>query len=278
MTFRLCLLGNSHIGAYKRALNTLDGELGDVAITMFGAPGSKFFGLRVEGDEIVTDEEDTAVSLERTGGSRRIRLRDYDAVVVIGGSARHRNVAGLLQSYRPPFLNLRLGAADRGEVDRKFRRQLKEFYAETPSVLVSDRLLEEILKSAVAQSNAHQLLLDLSRIENLSLGHVVTPFPSSIVLEARSKHVLRRIAQLGAGPQFAERYWQAIDRSLPGSVRVIRPPEDVLVNGILTDRTYSDGSMALNEDDGEHGEEDFLHMNESYGKIMLPRVVAAMRG
>lgn len=276
MTSRLCLVGNSHIGAYKRALNTLERELGDVAITMFGAPGSMFSDLRVEGGEIVTDEEDTAESLERTGGSRRIRLADFDAVVVIGGSVRLGVAASLLRSYRPPFLNPRLDAADRVETDRKFKRQLKEFYAGIPSVLVSDRLFDEILQSAVGQANANQLLHDLAGVGAVSLGHVVTPFPSSLFLEARGKHALSRICQLGIGPLFADRYWQAVGRSLPGSVRVVRPPEDVLVDSLLTERSYSDGSLALGDEDGEHGEEDFLHMNESYGRIMLPRVVAAM--
>lgn len=278
MTSRLCLVGNSHIGAYKRALDALDGELGDVAITMFGAPGSMFSDLRVEGGAIVTDEEDAALSLERTGGSRSIRLADYDAVVVIGASARLGVIASLLRPYRPPFLNPHLDAADRVEADRKFKRHLKEFYTGAPTSLVSDRLFGEILKSAAAQGNANQLLADLARESHLSLGHVVTPFPSSLFLEARARHPLSRICQLGMGPFFAERYWQAIAGSLPASVRVIRPPEEVLVDGLLTDRSYSDGSLALGDEDGEHGEEDFLHMNESYGRIMLPRVVAAMRG
>lgn len=278
MTFRLCLVGNSHIGAYKRALNGLDGALGDVAITMFGAPGSMFSDLRVEDGAIITDEEDTAQSLERTGGSRRIRLADYDALVVIGASARVGVIASLLRPYRPPFLNPHLDAASRIEADRKFKRHLKDFYTGAPSVLVSDALFGEILRSAAAQGNSNQLLRDLARESSVALGHVVTPFPSSLFLEQRERHPLSRICQLGIGPFFAERYWKAVEGSLPASVRVIRPPEDVLVEGIMTDRSYSDGSLALGDDDGEHGEEDFLHMNESYGRIMLPRVLAAMRG
>lgn len=278
MTSRLCLVGNSHIGAYKRALNGLEGELGDVAITMFGAPGSMFSDLRVEGGAIVTDEEDTAASLERTGGSRSIRLADYDAVVVIGASTRLGVLAGLLRLYRPPFLNSELDAAERAEEDRQLKRQLKRFYAESPWILVSDGLLQEILKSAVARGNANRLLDDLAREgSNLLLGHVVTPFPSSVLIESPVKNALSRICQFGMGPQFAERYWDAVEKSLPGPVRLIRPPEDVFVDGVLTDRAYSDGSTALDDDDGEHGEDDFLHMNESYGRIMLPRVVAAMR-
>jgi hypothetical protein len=277
MTFRLCLVGNSHIGAYKRALTAFGGDLGDVAVTMFGAPGSMFADLRVENGAIVTDEEDTAQSLERTGGSRHIRLADYDAIVVIGASARLGVIASLLRSYRPPFLHHRLDAADRAEADRKFKRQIKDFYAGSLPVLVSDGLFGEILKSAVAQGNANQLLDDLAREGGVSLGHVVTPFPSSLFLEARAKHPLSRICQLGMGPFFSERYWRAVERSLPASARLIRPPDDVIVDGLTTERSYSDGSIALSDEDGEHGEEDFLHMNESYGRIMLPRVVTAMR-
>ena len=277
MTFRLCLVGNSHIGAYKRALNSLEGDLGDVAVTMFGAPGSMFADLRVENGSIVTDEEDAAQSLERTGGSRHIRLADYDAVVVIGASARLGVIASLLRSYRPPFLHPRLDAAERVEADRKIKRQLKDFYAGSLPVLVSDGLFGEILKSAAAQGNANQLLDDLAREGSVSLGHVVTPLPSSLFLEARGKHPLSRICQLGMGPFFSQRYWEAVERSLPASVQLIRPPDDVIVDGLMTERSYSDGSVALSDDDGEHGEEDFLHMNESYGKIMLPRVVTAMR-
>lgn len=278
MTFRLCLVGNSHIGALKRAWKIIQTDFPDLSVTMYGAPGRMFAALQVGDGRIVARSEEAAASLMATGGSDRIVLADHDALVVVGGNTRLYTIAGLMRTYRPAFMNRELvDATDMADRAEKLAR-LKSFYRKSNPASVSNSLFREIMRGANAQSAAVRLIADIARQgAPRLLGHVATPFPSSSLLTTKPKHVACRIVDLGYGHAFADIVQSTLEEVLTPAVRLIRPPDKVLVGGLMTDRRYSDGSIRLHEDEGEHEENDVFHMNAAYGEIMLRQVIAEMR-
>lgn len=272
MTFRLCLLGNSHISAYKRALSEWEGQRRDIEISMFGAAGAKFADLTVRQDAIVAKSDAAASSLLMTGGRDRIPFEDYDALVVIGGGTRISEFGSILKQYRPPFANSAL-RPDKGDESSP---RLDTFYHKKRPEPVSALLFDEMMTAAAGSSNAASLLARVARRGGLRLGHVAAPFPSSAVLDAKPRLVVSRIARLGLGRDFADCIWRALQASLPDNTTLIRPPDDVLLHSVLTDKIYSDGSTPLMDERGEHGDDDCIHMNAAYGEIMLQRVIEAI--
>lgn len=276
MTFRLCFVGNSHLGALKRAWNRIGSEFPDIEVSMFGAPGRSFRDLVMEGDKIVARGEKAGKSLRATGGSDVIRLADYDALVVIGGSVSLLKLGKLVQGYVPPFMNpLLLGPVRKaGQAD--FEARIKAFYRKKEPWLVSRALFLEMLRAVQAQSHGAQLLASVSRARPMPLAQVATPYPSSALVELEPKNLISQLVKLGYGPLFADMVAQTLADILPKGAKLIRPPADLLVEGILTERSYSDGSMALREEKGEHDEDDLFHMNEAYGEVMLRRIILEM--
>lgn len=277
MTFRLCLLGNSHVGAFKRAWDRIGSEFPGLSITMFGAPGRKFADIDIVDGSIVATSEDAAASLMATGGGSRAALDDYDACAVIGGSARLFTVASLLRDYRPPFMNPALLDPAHMEAHPELPSGLKSFYRKSDPVLASNAMFRDIMRAANAHCHAVRLIKAMAAQTTARLGHVATPFPSSALLGLKPKHVVCRIVGMGYGPAFAELIWSALGDALPPSVRIVRPPAELLSEGLLTDRVYSDGSMRLDDGEGEHGETDFFHMNDAYGEVMLRRLIGEIR-
>lgn len=271
MTLRLCLAGNSHVGAYKRAWRQIGGEFGDVSIDMFGAPGRRFGDLDVRDGRLIAESPEAEASLVATGGSREIRLADYDALVVVGGSTRLNAIVNLAKTCCPPFMNAEL-------VDRKDADRFRAFYQKNDAAVpVTQAFFQHLVRAESADCNAARLLAAMAQQSPIRLGHVATPFPSSALRSLKPNHVICQIADLGCGPAFAELAWKALEEVMPAGVVLVRPPVEVLVDGVLTDRSFSDGSTKLRDEKEEQGEDDFYHMNDRYGEIMLRRVLKAMR-
>jgi hypothetical protein len=276
MTFRLCFVGNSHLGALKRAWKRIGSEFPDIEVSMFGAAGSSFRDVVVEGDMIVATSRAAARSFRATGGKKRIRLSDCDGLVVVGSSASLLKLGRLLQDYMPPFMNPELvdSAQKAGRPD--FVERLRALNRRGEPRLVSTPLFLDMLRAVHAKSHGAELLAAVSRVRPMRLAQVTTPYPSSSLAEARPQDLISQLVKLGYGPLFADMVAQTLADILPKGAKLIRPPADLLVEGILTERSYSDGSMALREEKGEHDEDDLFHMNEAYGEVMLRRIILEM--
>lgn len=276
MTLRLCVVGNSHIGAFKRAWRRIGDDFGDVSLTMFGAPGRRFGDLDVREGRVVAMSMDARASLVATGGGDSIDLADHDALVIVGGNTRLGAIASLLKTCCPPFMNAELAGRD-GAADAERLDRLRSFYRDHDAQPVSEALFRQFARAESAASNTVRLLEAMTRQSAIRLGHVATPFPSSALRSIEPEHVICRIADLGFGPFFAELAWKALEDVLPAGTLLVRPPGELLVGGMMTEQSFSQGSARLLDEGSEQREHDLHHMNDRYGEIMLRLMLEAMR-
>ena len=275
MSTRICVVGNSHVGAFKRGWNELQKDYPDIHVDLFGAPGSSIADFKVADGYVIAGEGLAAESFIATGGSDRFRLSDYSAVVVVGCGGRLMQFTNLLKTYQPPFMNSLLGNGlpvdfdDLGSlvVAPAFGSDLKP----TP---VSNALMVELIKGRVRRSAAFELVNAISAQDAGPVFYAPTPLPSSEILVSRPKNSVSRVVQQGFGQPFATLLWRAFEDLMRGKAQVVRPSEDVVVSSILTDKRFSTDSVRLNEGDGAHDDEDLMHMNGEYGAIMLRLILS----
>lgn len=100
MSFRICIIGNSHVAALKLAWSNRPPKLQDgVALTFFSAQNKMMVRIRPQGSKLVSGSEELAEKLRYTsGGQDTIRLKDYDAFV-LAGSGFGIDVPRLSQDY-----------------------------------------------------------------------------------------------------------------------------------------------------------------------------------
>lgn len=271
MTFRICLVGNSHVAALKRGWRDIEGEYPGVEIDMFGAFGSHFPEVFVADGELRAGSAEGTASFVATGGRDHAVLKDYDLIVVVGGGARLFSIANLLTGFCPPFMNAQL--APRAGKDAEFRKALAKFYKKEAPALVSDAFLLALMTARAARSAAVALCRTVAASADAPVLHLPAPFPSSEIMTLKPKHVVSRLVALGYGPLFADLVWSSLRTALGTSAAVIQPPAHLLVEGMLTDKIHASAGARLDDEIGDHGDEDILHMNGAYGAVVLREIL-----
>jgi hypothetical protein len=85
MATRVCVLGDSHCGALKRAWDRMASRHAGVMITFFCQRALGLSGLIVAGEELVPDSQELADTLRFTSeGKDRVVPRDYDVFLIYG--------------------------------------------------------------------------------------------------------------------------------------------------------------------------------------------------
>jgi hypothetical protein len=275
VTSRVCIVGNSHVAALKRGWREMESANPAFQVDMFGAFGSHFPEIVVANGELRAGSVEGVASFVATGGREYAVLRNYDLIVVVGGGVRLFSMANLLTEYCPPFLNAEL--ATRASRDPEFRKALIRFYKKEAPRLVSDGLLREIMTARAARSPAAALIRNIAAAASAPVLHLPAPFPSSELLTRKPKHVISRLVELGYGPLFAELVWTSLRAALGNAAMVIEPPDHLLVEGVLTEKTYSVGGARLDDEIGDHSDEDFLHMNGAYGAVLMGEILKCAR-
>lgn len=104
---KVCVLGNSHAGSFKRGWDRLRERAGDTRLVFFASRQNGLAGLRAEGGALVPATPALARdSAYTSGGLERIVVADYDVFLTVG--------LGL----RLPVLDARLSAAVQAQVCR----------------------------------------------------------------------------------------------------------------------------------------------------------------
>lgn len=101
---RICILGNSHLGALKRAWDRIGSEYDNIAIDFFGGRSNTLSGLVVENDCLVASNQGLKRSIEFTsGGISSVDPELYDVFLVYGLGFHLRGVP-LSKGYSSAFL------------------------------------------------------------------------------------------------------------------------------------------------------------------------------
>jgi len=276
MTARVCLVGNSHLGALKRGWDLIEHEYPTVLVDMFGAPGRAFGGIVVEEGKVQTTERKAAASFLATGGREEIILADYDLIVVVGGSMWLYQMANLLKSHCPPFMNIWLDPVGDSVLNADQSAQLKRFYRKKSPISVSDALLRELMRAKTRQSQAIKITDGIAANCRVPVLHVPAPFPSSEIVDTMPKNIIAKLVKMGMSSVFVDLIWDALDHVLRDKAEIVQPPDHVIVSGLFTEKSYAEGGLRLDENRGEHDDENIGHMNGQYGieimRLVLDRI------
>lgn len=279
MSLRICIVGNSHVAALRRGWKQIETQYPETTVDVYGAPGGAVTEIRAADGKIIAGGERAATSFMMTGGSTEIALDRYDCVVVVGSGIRLAKMVSLLESYCPPFMNVLL-AGNGGNASDNGSRAAR-FYRRDMPPLVTTAMLRALMDSYAGQSIALRLIKGISATSGVKIYNLPAPFPSSKLLTLKPNSAISRLVRTGQGPIFAELIWEATEGALRGKAEVIRPPGHLLVSGLLTDESYSDGGARIDESLGDHEDEELFHMNGKYGvvlmQVLLDRASASKR-
>lgn len=89
MTINLCIIGNSHTGALKRAWDKVHTQNPDINITFFAHRAHGLKGLKIKENSLTPDNENLKKALEFTSGGINTILPDnYDYILIYGLGAK----------------------------------------------------------------------------------------------------------------------------------------------------------------------------------------------
>jgi len=88
----ICVFGNSHTGAIKRAWDLISEAYSDINLTFYAARGTGLRSLAIENKSIISLDSEVAASIAFTSGKDdQVCLSDYDAVVVYASGLKAHN-------------------------------------------------------------------------------------------------------------------------------------------------------------------------------------------
>lgn len=253
---RLAIVGNSHVGALKRAWDEMAPKPEDVDLTFFAVPDKLRRHFRLTGDLVyaprprIRSEQPVIVeTAEKINGASSIALAGLDAVVLYGGSLLQSEFATVIGTYDVD------GYRAAGAPRRMSRAAFEAF---------CDSYAEATLPSARWFGTRIPRLAAFPR-----------PLPAEGA-EASSNPLLAPWRAVAARPDGAramvERLFiaMAAAHARHGIDFLRQPPETLMANG-LTSGDYTKGSSRLNNE--RHPDEDVSHMNARYGALCLRSIL-----
>lgn len=256
MTKKICVIGNSHVGALKLGWEQIKDKHSQ-DLSFLGVPGIYVRDLAIQDGKVVPTSDTSRRYFAKTARAEAIELDRYDAVVMVAGGLGLVKTMALTERWRPYWL-----------LDERTRDDQTEFE------LISDRLFRELVASKIRRSFANRFVRGVARQSSARPLYVMTPLPSS---EIRSKPSADPVLTFLAGANGAavvSLYRGALEQVM-GKRKVVLPPAKALVDGAMTDIRYSRGSLRL---DGvsEHPDGDLQHMNADYGALMLEAIFSRL--
>lgn len=242
---KICIIGNSHLGAIKNGFGRLTKEDFAHDLTFFGAPSTTLKHLRAEGDRLFTSNPVLLEHLKKTNdGVAEVTLAPFDLVVVLGGQLHLTTALNLFKDFRPASI-----CPDDGELlsESAFGAALDDAYERSTAV--------HALKLLVPTGKP-LLIVPAPLRSELILGQDEYPFLADPALAARA------IPWLVAACQAS---WARIARRF-GAELLHQPPETIGGTGLTKaefagTRVFRDGRW--------FDEPDTVHTNGRYGERVL---------
>lgn len=250
---KLCVIGNSHLAAFRIGLTKAPDLFPDLDVEFFGAKGVGLKALRVRDGRMVARSPKISEQLSMTsGGKTSIDPKAYDAFLIVG---------------------LNAGAASLMKCARR-HRTVQMVAKSTPSHLVSDAMFDiaarELLEGAVFLQVVDQLR---QIVADRPIVVAANPCPSWDIVAAEPDPWAD--ADL-VGPRLAA-IWEEKKRKVSADLGVefVEQPDETLKNGFFTREEFAHGSVRLRLT-AEHEDGEFNHMNADYGLVYLKRVMARL--
>jgi hypothetical protein len=265
MTYRLCVIGNSHIAALKLGWDQLMSHdhavTKAIAPTYFGAPRDGLKNIEIRDGRLVpTKAEIREQFLRMSDGRAEIDPAAYDGFLLVGLGVSMKRVLRLYRTHRWFGLQQEPGHV---VTSQGFAQAfLTEGYAGTRLVTVARMLAE------------------------LGARHVfATPEPYWSAL--MPNHIAKRgdfgwakAAGSGDGDPLADVFAASVSAAMSHHMTMIWQPPATIEHGIMTRSMFNKGASKFISGQGE--ESDAAHMNADYGAVWwaaaLDRFVPADAG
>lgn len=245
---RVAVIGNSHVAAVKQAMAEFGTSSGlkDFEVTVFGSYRETVRSARVQDGVLRSDQKNVQSNFEWTsGGQTEVEIASFDEIIFIVGLS-HLSIEPFTAGSNIPFLS---------------KAMLTEIWAQ-----IKSSWHIQLAKDTAASCKT-------TRVTHLGI-----PYPSNISPVA--KRILSAAEVSGSDADRRVRLIRdfmtdAGDKFSRDNFRLMGPPEDALEeHGLFTRHEFCKGSMKMTVNmDRPHSSADFRHMNASYGKLLLEKVL-----
>lgn len=251
---KICLIGNSHAGAWKRGWESIAPRYPHVSLSVFASAAKTLKFLQPDGPVFTTDHAELRSHLER-GGAPVIDTRAYDLFVLVLANFGVPQIVQLYSEWR--------GDSHKGR--------------EGGFTLISDACFRAAAAGRLNHALGARLYHELAAMTGKPIYAVPPPLPREGVLQSSvphhlSWHMVHRAGDDGAIATLFEELLAEFcgNRAIP-----VRQPSVTLHSPILTqDRWAVDAHKAFGTE-GPQPEDDVVHMNGEYGELCLADLFAA---
>lgn len=252
---RICVLGNSHIGAAARGWKQVADQHPGREMTFFGAPWDLMGQLEIESDALVPQTPRLAKKLLRSsGGVERIVPADYDHVIIYGLQFGPRRILQLYRNFRPVSFEWREPLPELPP----FRRNID------PVQAISERLFDRVAMTGLGASLAVRLAGQIRELSDVPVTLVPAPGFSALALEGGCWD-----GPLGAGDvdRLSNRIRTLLKRATPEGCDLVVPRSHLTQHGIFTQAAYAAKTKP-------GADPDMVHTGPEYAAEMLSAVLA----
>ncbi len=250
MTYRLCVIGNSHVAAFKLGWDQLvarnDPICAAITPTFFGAPRDGLKSLEERGGRLVPTTDPVKEHFERMSNGRvDIDPAEYDGFLLVGLSASMKRTLRLYRTHR--WFGVR---------------------QDDKCVVTSRSFAQAFLAEGYAATRLAQIARMLSGLTDKPVFASPEPHWSAMMpdhIGKKGDFGWARAAASGDGAQLADLFAAALAAALEDHARLILQPAATVENHIVTRAIYNKGASRMITGDGE--ESDAAHMNADYGAL-----------
>jgi hypothetical protein len=241
---RICLIGDSQIGAPLTAWRAVKDRFPGVSLTAFGAPKTLFDQLERRDGALHAATDVLATYFVRMSGGLAVIEPDYDGYLLCGTDWSVRLMLPSINKFR-------------GEDLRRDWR--------TP---LSNACYRQMMEGCLRGSLGGRLLANIRAITRKPVAFAAAPMTS----ETAPMPVYAKLRDNGDAGKIAA-YFQAAAAHVAAEFDAAFLPQPVhtLSNPLQTLRGYSHGAVRTfrGDLDMEHPDTDYQHMNAEYGELLL---------
>jgi hypothetical protein len=246
------VIGDSHAACVRTGWREVESDYPDTQLDFAAATGDLLWHVAVEGSCLVPTQATLLNTLEGICRVSRIETAGYDAICLVGLGFSLANVdVSLYADYR---------TIAQSQTEAKY--------------LVSEACFAAAFVGTLRQSLAMYLAEMVGSITSAPIYLLPQPMPSEIILAGPR---WRAMNDSGDDQTLRSQFDAACTMLSRDDLRIIPQPAETLSTPATTRREYSIGSRRFDGDD-LHEEDEFLHMNATYGAVAVRRVLAAIAG
>jgi hypothetical protein len=241
---RICLIGDSQVGAPLSAWRAIKEAFPGIALTAFGAPKTLFDQLELRDGALHPATEVLQTYFTRMSGGLAVVEGNYDGYLL----------CGMDWSIRLQLPNINKFRAE--DLRRDWRAPL------------SNACYRQMAQGCLRGSLGGRLLGNIRAIT----GKPVAFAPAPMASEAAPMPIYAKLLESGDGGKIATFFLDAGESVTRAFDALFLPqPPHTLSNPLQTLREYSRGAVRTFQGnlDIEHPETDYQHMNAAYGELML---------